>query len=169
MTFQSPSARNLPTARLAADVKALRAAIGFDSEFASEYRLLRPYLPDLVRDWPEEMALQIMRVSSGWGNADDGEVTRFRTLCTQFTNGVTSGRFYEDFFSTMIALRDYFVERGVSLDILAGSLMARFQDAQLKLFFMTRAKDGRVFISALRCLFKIMALTLQILNRPATA
>ena len=40
-----------------------------------------------------------------------------------------------------------------------------FYDAQLEIFFDKEARHGRVVVAALRCLLKIMTLTIQILNR----
>ncbi len=154
-------------AALAGRVKTLRSAIGIDTEFSHEYRLLRPYLPDLVRDWPEEMALHVLRhsdVDSGAG-AELGE-KQIATM-RRMTAAICTGRYFEDYYHAVTELTRQFLAAGVTPDELAGCLLAQFQDAQLRLFFMTRARDGRVFISALRCLFKIMALTLQIANHAA--
>lgn len=159
----SPAAPSQPFQDDAA--KRLRTALGFNVVFAEEFKILRPYLGRTSRTWPvkiHEMVMEHEELRGKFSSADSLELDR---LMEAYIREMRSGRFYEAFFEAVEDLAQFFIQRQVQNSWLVGAFMNVFYDAQLEIFFDKEARQGRVVVAALRCLLKIMTLTIQILNR----
>jgi len=145
--------------------KRLRTALGFNVVFAEEFKILRPYLGRTSLNWPvkiQEMIIDNEELNGKFSSADKIELDR---LMDAYIRQMRTGRFYESFFESVDDLAQFFIQRQVQNSWLVGAFMNVFYDAQLEIFFDKEARHGRVVVAALRCLLKIMTLTIQILNR----
>lgn len=154
--------------KLSADLMGIRKALNFNAEFSAEFDILKPYLARISRKWPYTIKhlLQADKELAPLLSADD--FAKFDELMLRFTTELRSGRFYEDFEGAVAAMGSFLTAKGIPSSFLIGAIMTVFHEAQLELFFDKEARNGRVVVSALRCLLKIMTLTLQILNASTT-
>lgn len=142
----------------------LRKALDFDVVFNEEFKILRPYLGRISRQWPyqiQQLILEQDHLKEKFGSADAVELDK---LMNAYIKEMRSGRFYEPFFESVQNLAQFFITNGVPNSWLVGAFMKVFHEAQLEVFFDKEARNGRVVVAALRCLLKIMTLTIQILN-----
>jgi len=145
----------------------MREALGFDVVFAEEFNILRPYLGRISRLWPVKLQDLILEKSDLADKISTRDVAELDALMKRYARQMLSGRFYEEFYKTTEELAQFFVKRQVPNAWLVSSFMGMFHDAQLEIFFDREARQGRIVVSALRCLLKIMTLTVQIMNRCA--
>lgn len=143
----------------------LRAALGFDLVFAEEFNILRPYLGRISRLWPVKLQDMIMDNAELSDKITARDAAELDGLMKRYARQILSGRFYEDFYQATDELAGFFVKRRVPNSWLVSAFMGMYHDAQLEIFFDREARQGRVVVSALRCLLKILTLTLQIINR----
>jgi len=142
----------------------LRKALGFDVVFNEEFKILRPYLGRMSRNWPrqiQETLFEQDHLKQSFGSADAIELDH---LMDSYIMQMRTGRFYEGFFESVQNLAEFFIKNGVPNSWLVGAFMRVFHEAQLEVFFDKEARHGRVVVAALRCLLKILTLTTQILN-----
>lgn len=142
----------------------LRKALGFDVVFNEEFKILRPYLGRISRNWPrqiQEILFEQDHLKESFGSSDAIELDH---LMASYIVQMRTGRFYEGFFECVQNLAEFFIKSGVPNSWLVGAFMRVFHEAQLEVFFDKEARNGRVVVAALRCLLKIMTLTTQILN-----
>lgn len=149
--------------------KLLRAALKFDVEFAEEFKILRPYLGRIVQHWPSVIQKMVTEHQDNKGKFTAGDKVDLDRLMAAYIHELRSGRFYEKFFKSVENLAGFFIERGVPNSWLIGAFMDVFHEAQLEIFFDKEARKGRIVVAALRCLLKIMTLTIQILNAASFA
>lgn len=143
----------------------IRAALGFDVVFEEEFKILRPYLGRISRQWPMKIQDMILDEPAMSKKISSREVVELDALMKRYIRQMLSGRFYEEFFEVTEELGSFLAKRDVPNSWLVGAFMNVFYDAQLELFFDKEARQGRIVVSALRCLLKIMTLTIQILNQ----
>lgn len=144
---------------------ALRATLGFDLVFAEEFKILRPYLGRISRGWPIKIQEMIFENEELAGKISSRDALHLDDLMKRYQRQMLGGRFYEEFFNATEDLASFFRQRNVPVAWLIGAFMNVFYDAQLDIFFQKEARQGRVVVAALRCLLKIMTLTIQIINR----
>ncbi len=143
----------------------LRAELGFDLIFSEEFNILRPYLGRISRLWPVKFQDMIMENAAMADVITARDAVEIDALMKRYARQMLAGRFYEEFHQTTEELAIFFAKRKVSSDWLVSAFMNVFHDAQLEIFFDKEARQGRIVVSALRCLLKIMTLTIQVVNR----
>jgi len=145
--------------------KLLRDALGFDIIFAEEFKILRPYLGKMSREWAVQIRTKLIQDNTINPLFNKADLFDLDGLLAAYFTEVRSSRFYEKFFVSVEALAQFFIDKNVKSSWLVAAIMEVFHDAQLNLFFDKEARNGRVVVAALRCLMKIMTLTIQIINR----
>lgn len=148
-----------------AALKRLRTALGFDVVFAEEFKILRPYLGRISKTWPTQVYVMMTEHKDFQDKFSSADALELDRLMNAYIRQMRSGRFYEPFFESVDDLAQFFIQRNVQNSWLVGAFMNVFYEAQLEIFFDKQARNGRIVVSALRCLLKIMTLTIQILNR----
>ena len=143
----------------------MRQELGFDVVFSEEFNILRPYLGRISRLWPVQFQDMILESEDLSGKITARDVVELDALMKRYARQMLSGRFYEEFFQTTEELAAFFIKRNVPTSWLVAAFMTVFHDAQLEIFFDKEARKGRIVVSALRCLMKIVTLTIQIINR----
>lgn len=143
----------------------MRKELGFDIVFSEEFNILRPYLGRISRLWPVRFQDMILESEDLSGKITARDVVELDGLMKRYARQMLSGRFYEEFFQTTEDLATFFIKRNVPNSWLVAAFMNVFHDAQLEIFFDKEARKGRIVVSALRCLMKIVTLTIQIINR----
>lgn len=166
---QAPPDPPKPAVTSDESLRVLRAALNFDIVFAEEFKILRPYLGRISRQWPYQIHEQLLsraEIKEKFSSADAYELDQ---LMEAYITELRTGRFYENFFLSVENLAAFFIDRDVPDSWLIGAFMQVFHEAQLEIFFDKEARNGRIVVAALRCLLKIMTLTIQILNAASFA
>ena len=143
----------------------LREALGFDIVFEEEFKILRPHLGKMSRDWSVQIRTKLIEDKSINSMFSKADLFNLDGLLTAYFTEVRSSRFYEKFFVSVEDLAQFFIDKKVNESWLVAAIMEVFHDAQLSLFFDRESHKGRVVVAALRCLMKIVTLTIQIINR----
>ena len=150
-----------------ATLEQLRKTLQFDASFNEEFRILRPNLGKITQHWSFQMSSQLTEHLGAMNRMDSVDAGKFDQLMKTYVREMRTGRFYVDFAAAVEGLADFFIERNVKLSWLVGAYLGLFYEAQLAIFFDRKSEEARVVVSALRCLLKIMTLTIQILNARA--
>ncbi len=145
--------------------KELRAALGFDLVFAEEFKILKPYLGRISNRWPVQIGERVEQQSGSAGIFSSSDADQLHSLMQAYVAELRGGRFYEKFFASVENLAQFLVARNIPNSWLVGAFMDVFHDAQLEIFFDKETRQGRIVVAALRCLLKIVTLTIQIINR----
>lgn len=157
-----------PAARLGPDIIAierLHDALGFNEEFKSELEILMPHLRKITANWTLDLPRAILADDAHQDAMTIRDLNSITEDVSSYLDALYSGRFYEAFEAPLdsiaLTLKNHGVNPGWATIAFANS----FETAQQRLFFETRRVNNRIFPAALRCLMKIMVLTIHLLNR----
>ena len=157
-----------PPARIGPDmisIERLHVALSFNEEFKSELEILMPHLRKITATW----ALDLPRAILADDTHQDAMTIRDLNAVTEhvasYLDALYSGRFYEEFEAPLDGIALVLKSHGVNPGWATIAFANAFETAQERLFFETRKINNRIFPAALRCLVKIMVLTIHLLNR----
>ena len=91
--------------------KRLRTALGFNVVFAEEFKILRPYLGRISKGWPAKIHEMVMEQEDLKGRFSSADALELDRLMDAYVRQMRTGRFYEDFFDSVEALAQFFIQR----------------------------------------------------------
>ena len=157
-----PAARNGPDIM---PIEQLHKQLGIDETFHAEFSILAPHLRKITKAWKMEIPMKIAQEESAQDTMTVRDLNSIFDNVQGFLDSFYAGRFYEEFEAPLdgiaLTLRTHSINPGWATFAFASA----FDVAQQQLYFDTRSVNHRVYPAALRCLTKVMVLTLHILNR----
>jgi len=143
----------------------LHRALGMDESFNAEFTILSPHLRKITKSWIDEIPMMIVQDESAQDNMTIRDLNGINAHVKLYMEAMYSGRFYEEFEYPLDGIALILRAHGINPGWATMAFSSSFDSAQQKLFFETRQANSRVFPAALRCLMKILILTVHLLNR----
>ena len=146
-------------------IEQLHKVLKFDEVFQAEFNILSPHLRKITRNWAAEIPIRILEEESHQDSVTIRDLNGINLHVKSYVDAMYSGRFYEGFESPLDGIAIILKNHSINPGWATVAFSMAFDKAQQQLFFETRQVNARVFPAALRCLTKIMVLTIHILNR----
>jgi len=143
----------------------LHKMIGFDECFHAEFGILSPHLRKITKSWKMEIPMKIVMEETAQDTMTVRDLNEVFDDVQGFLDSLYAGRFFEDFEGPLDGIALTLKAHGINPGWATFAFSNAFDAAQQQLYFDTRQVNHRVYPAALRCLNKIMTLTLHILNR----
>jgi len=166
--FASPEARTVPRNRKSPDlmsIEQLHKMLGFDEVFHAEFGILSPHLRKITKSWKLEIPMKIVKEETAQDTMTVRDLNSVFDNVQGFLDSMYAGRFYEDFESPLDGIALTLKQHGINPGWATFAFSNAFDEAQQQLYFETRNVNHRVYPAALRCMNKILILTLHFLNR----
>ena len=158
----TPPAQNGPDLL---SIEQLHKMLAIDDVFHAEFSILSPHLRKITQNWSKEIPMKVV----GDQMAQDSMLVRDLFSINEnvewYLNTMYAGEFYDHFEAPLDGIAITLKAHGINPGWATVAFAAAFDMAQQKLYFETRKLNQRVYPAALRCLNKIMVLTIHILNR----
>lgn len=166
--FAPPNAPSKETARLGPDMMTLeqtQKVLGMDDGFYGEFGIVGPHLRKVTTNWAQDIPLQIVVDESTQDAMTIRDLNRLTAYVEQYVNEMTVGHFDETFEGALDGIAVIMRKHSINPGWATAAFTQAFDRAQQQIYRDTRAANNRVFPAALRCMTKIIALTLHLLNR----
>lgn len=160
--------RKIPRNRKGPDIisiEELHKMMGFDDVFHAEFGILSPHLRKITKSWAIEIPMKIARNDNAQDTMTVRDLNGIFDDVQSFLDTLYMGRFYEDFEAPLDGIALKLKAHGINPVWATTAFSHAFDTAMQQLYFDTRQVNHRVYPAALRCLNKIMVLTIHILNR----
>lgn len=146
-------------------IEDLHKMLGIDEVFIAEFGILSPHLRKITKNWGLEIPMRIVQDETAQDTMTVRDLNSIFDNTRDYLDVLYAGRFYEEFESPLDGIAITLKTHGINPAWATASFAQAFDTAQQQLYFETRQVNQRVYPAALRCLNKIMVLTVQILNR----
>ena len=146
-------------------IQRLHDLLGLNEEFTEELKILMPHLRKITANWATDIPRAILRDETHQDSITIRDLNTITDHVAAYMDALYSGRFYEKFEAPLDGIALTHKTHGVNPGWATDAFANAFETAQTRLFFETRKANGRIFPAALRCLVKIMVLTIHLLNR----
>ena len=146
-------------------IEELHKILQFDEAFDAEFGILSPHLRKITRNWPKEIPLRILEPEAHQDSVTIRDLNTVNHSVQSYVEALYSGRFYEGIEAPLDAIALVLRSHRINPGWATVAFATAFDNGQQQLFFETRKTHARVFPAALRCLTKIMVLTIHLLNR----
>lgn len=166
-SISEPKVRSKPK-RMGPDIleiEDLHKMLGLDEIFSAEFGILSPHLRKITKNWATEIPMRIARDETAQDTMTVRDLNSIFDNVRAFLDVLYAGRFYEEFEGPLDGIALTLRTHGINPGWATASFASAFDTAQQQLYFETRQVNQRVYPAALRCLNKIMVLTIHILNR----
>ena len=138
---------------------------GMDDGFFGEFSILGPHLRKATANWAQEIPRQIVVDEATQDAMTIRDLNRLTAHVEDFVGEMALGQFGNTFESALDGIALIMCKHGINSGWATAALTLCFDKAQQQIYAETRSGNGRVFPAALRCISKIMALSMHILNR----
>jgi len=143
----------------------LHKMLGFDESFHGEFGILSPHLRKITKSWKMEIPMKIAREEGAQDTMTVRDLNAIFDNVQGFLDSMYAGRFFDEFECPLDGIALTLKTHGINPGWATLAFSHAFDQAQQQLYFDTRSVNQRVYPAALRCLNKIMILTVHILNR----
>lgn len=167
-TQDDPVVRNIPRNRKGPDIisiEHLHKMFGFDDVFHAEFDILSPHLRKITKSWTIDIPMKIARNENAQDTMTVRDLNGIIDDVQGYMDSLYAGHFYEGFEGPVDGIAMRLKAHGINPAWATAAFSSAFDTAQQQLYFETRQVNQRVYPAALRCLTKIMVLTVHILNR----
>lgn len=146
-------------------IESLHKMLGFDEAFNAEFGILSPHLRRITKNWKTEIPMKIAKDDSAQDTMTVRDLNSIFDNTQGYLDSLYAGRFYEEFEAPLDGIALALKAHGINPGWATFAFSTSFDNAQQQLYFDTRKVNHRVYPASLRCLNKIMVLTLHLLNR----
>ncbi len=160
--------RAVPKANKGPDIMSieqLHKMLGFDEVFHQEFAILSPHLRKITKTWAMDIPMKIVKEETAQDTMTVRDLNGIFDNVQGFLDAMYAGRFYEEFEGPLDGIALILKTHGINPGWGTFAFSNAFDTAQQQLYFDTRNVNHRVYPAALRCLNKVLVLTLHILNR----
>jgi len=157
-----------PRTRLGPDMlpmDRIHALLGVNEAFRSELEILMPHLRKITANWAEGIPRSILADAAHQDVITIRDLNAITEHVIAYLEALYAGEFGAKFEAPLDGIALVLKKHGVNPGWGTIAFSNAFELAQQRLFFETRKINPRVFPAALRCLLKIMVLTIHLLNR----
>lgn len=143
----------------------LHHMLGVNEGFRSELEILMPHLRKITSNWSESIPRSILADAAHQDVITIRDLNAITEYVGAYLEALYAGQFADKFEAPLDGIALILKKHGVNPGWATIAFSNAFESAQQHLFFETRKINSRVFPAALRCLMKIMVLTIHLLNR----
>lgn len=143
----------------------LHRMLGIDEVFHAEFGILSPHLRKITKTWRMEIPMKIVKEETAQDTMTVRDLNSVFDNVQGFLDSMYAGRFHEDFECPLDGIALTLKQHGINPGWATFAFSNAFDEAQQHLYFETRNVNHRVYPAALRCMNKILILTLHFLNR----
>lgn len=143
----------------------LHHMLGVNEGFRSELEILMPHLRKITANWADGIPRSILADAAHQDVITIRDLNAITEYVAAYLEALYAGQFGDKFEAPLDGIALILKKHGVNPGWATIAFSNAFEGAQQRLFFETRKINSRVFPAALRCLMKIMVLTIHLLNR----
>lgn len=146
-------------------IDALHKMLGIDETFHAEFGILSPHLRKITKNWKMEIPIKIAEDDTAQDTMTVRDLNEIFEGTQGFLDNLYAGRFYDEFEAALDGIAVILKTHGINPAWAMFAFASSFDLAHQQLYFETRNSNRRVYPAALRCLNKIMVLSLHLLSR----